>query len=341
MEKDFHFYCTAVLAKAAGFNAQDALTLAYASQYVDDAAENKPLRVGEISFDPVRTAHDGLESFHPEVQRRVFLPFHFLPSRPLNSEKDNFATAPDSFFARWLIAEAAAEKNPHLQLYRLGTALHTYADTWAHQGFSGRDHKENDIEGIEIKKGFLWKSPLFKKIMLALLPHIGHAEASAFPDKPYLRWKYKRKISGREVELDNSKEFLKAAKAIYDFLLKVFKRYPEKTVPFRKIKETLQELFSYEKEDMELRCDQWKDSFSDWFYPHEFHYDRHAWRQEALGTEELCETQWDDFEPSDFSKLHFKMTAGFNYSHWVQFHQASALQRNLVVSNVSFCYPGA
>jgi hypothetical protein len=35
MQKDFHYYCTAVLARAAGFSPRDALTIAYASQYVD------------------------------------------------------------------------------------------------------------------------------------------------------------------------------------------------------------------------------------------------------------------------------------------------------------------
>jgi hypothetical protein len=40
MEKDFHYYCIGVLAKAAGFDKGDALTIAYASQYVDDATES-------------------------------------------------------------------------------------------------------------------------------------------------------------------------------------------------------------------------------------------------------------------------------------------------------------
>ena len=57
MQKDFHYHCIAVLARAAGFRQADALTIAYASQYVDDSTESEPIRVGELMFDPVRTAH--------------------------------------------------------------------------------------------------------------------------------------------------------------------------------------------------------------------------------------------------------------------------------------------
>ena len=32
MQIDFHYYCVAVIARAAGFNSEDALIIAYASQ---------------------------------------------------------------------------------------------------------------------------------------------------------------------------------------------------------------------------------------------------------------------------------------------------------------------
>lgn len=34
MKQDFHFYCIGVLANAAGFSKEEALTIAYSSQYV-------------------------------------------------------------------------------------------------------------------------------------------------------------------------------------------------------------------------------------------------------------------------------------------------------------------
>ena len=57
MEKDFHYYCLGILARASGFAPEEALTIAYASQYVDDCTESEPIKVGDMIFDPVRTSH--------------------------------------------------------------------------------------------------------------------------------------------------------------------------------------------------------------------------------------------------------------------------------------------
>ncbi len=65
MEVDFHYYCLAVLARTVGFTKKEALTIAYASQYVDDSTESEPIMVGDILFDSVRTAHYGLDAFIP------------------------------------------------------------------------------------------------------------------------------------------------------------------------------------------------------------------------------------------------------------------------------------
>ena len=51
MQKDFHYYCIAILARAAGFGKSDALNIAYASQYVDDSTESEPIKVGELPFE--------------------------------------------------------------------------------------------------------------------------------------------------------------------------------------------------------------------------------------------------------------------------------------------------
>lgn len=62
MDKDMHYYGIGFLARAAGFTKQHALTIAYASQYVDNSTEGEPIKVGNIFFDPVRSAHYGLKS---------------------------------------------------------------------------------------------------------------------------------------------------------------------------------------------------------------------------------------------------------------------------------------
>ena len=89
MQKDFHYYGIAVLARAAGFKSEDALTIAYASQYVDDSTESELFNLDvtkeELKFDPVRSSYFGLEallSITWSAQKRVWIPFHFLSPKP-------------------------------------------------------------------------------------------------------------------------------------------------------------------------------------------------------------------------------------------------------------------
>ena len=66
MQQDFHYYAIGILARAAGFNPADALVIATASQYVDDATESEriPIQVNgaTLQFDPVLTAYKKLDA---------------------------------------------------------------------------------------------------------------------------------------------------------------------------------------------------------------------------------------------------------------------------------------
>ena len=183
MQKDFHYYCIGVLSKAAGFKSKDALTIAYASQYVDNSTESEPLQLGHHIFDTIRTAHFGLKAYDWSVQKRIYIPFHFIPSKPIRSDSDTYITEPNSSFAKSIFNEACNENQEALRLYRIGISLHTFADTWAHKGFSGREHKENNVESIHQYKGSKWKRLLWDNFYLDLLPQIGHAEAGYHPDQ--------------------------------------------------------------------------------------------------------------------------------------------------------------
>ena len=69
MQTDFHFYCVAVLARAAGFSPDDALVLAYASQYVDDATEGEGQRLGS----PPQAHADPLAGQRSDIDRDRYL----------------------------------------------------------------------------------------------------------------------------------------------------------------------------------------------------------------------------------------------------------------------------
>lgn len=334
MQKDFHYYCIAVLAKAAGFDKDDALTIAYASQYVDDSTESEPIRVGDLMFDPVRTAHYRLKALNWATQKRVYIPFHFIPPNPIRSPRDTFVTAPNSRFALRILKEACGEELEVRRLCRIGVALHTFADTWTHQGFSGRRHKENDVECIYHREGKKWKYLLLENFYLDVLPQIGHSEAGHFPDQSFLTWKYTRKSTNEVVERNNTQELLTAAKSIYQKLSKIDKSKSDRPIPWGDIETGIRDLLAHREEDVEKRCGKWKKHFQYMFDPLNFAYDSRAWRNDALGPDDEADTDWDDFEPSDFRHLQFPMKPGFYNSLWVQFHRAALRQRHLVLESL-------
>ncbi len=334
MQKDFHYYCIGVLAKAAGFDKEAALTIAYASQYVDDATESEPIHVGDMRFDPVRTAHIGLKAFGWSTQKRVYIPFHFIPPKQIRSPQDSFVTVPNSPLALRILKAACDEQLELPRLCRIGVALHTFADTWAHHGFSGRLHAENDVESIYHLKGKKWDHLLVKNILLDILPQIGHTEAWHFPDHPFLTWKYTRVLTNEEVVRNNTNEFLTAAETIYHHLCEVDKPKSDTPIPWEDIKTEVRDLLAYREEDPEKRCGAWKEHFQHMFDPVAFRYDKQAWRNEALEPDKEADTDWDDFAPSDFKRLLFPMRSGFYDSPWVQFHRAALRQRHFVLENL-------
>jgi hypothetical protein len=333
MQKDFHYHAIAVLAKKAGFSKEDALTIAYASQYVDNSTESWPIKVGDMMFDPVRTAYLGFRATDWNVQKKVYIPFHFIPPRPIRSPDDHYIVEPGSEMARELVDEALKEPPGLLRLCRIGVALHTFADSWAHRGFSGRCNEENDVEAISHADNGGWKHLVLENIYLDFLPQIGHAEAGKFPDQPFLKWKYVRGINDEEVVRDNPSEFLDAARAIYDILVKAEKRGGEAPTPWDDIEGDIKALLAHEDKDPEARCKRWADKFGGLF-DGKFEYDIYAWRDDALDPVHKDDTEWDDFKQSDFTRIEFPMKDGFYDSAWVQFHRAALKQRHYVLEKV-------
>jgi len=334
MQKDFHYYCTAVLARAAGCVPQDALTIAYAAQYVDDSTENEPIRVGDVIFDPVRTAHMGLKAFDWSTQKRVYLPFHFIPPGRVRTSDDLYPTTPNAPFALDVLERACEELPGKLRLCRIGVALHTLADTWAHQGFSGRHHDENDVERIHHHDGRDWKYLLIENIYLDALPKIGHTEAGYYPDQPFLRWKYLGGPDRNEIERDNTAEFLIAAESIYRLLRDVDKSRSQRPIPWEDVRPKVRDLLADREPDLGKRCGKWKRKFQSLFDDQPLQYDHLQWRREALQPKSKRDIEWDRLKPGDFESLKFAMTPGFYESSWVDFHRAALRQRHYVLENL-------
>lgn len=109
---DFHYYVIYFLLRAKCFTPLEAGTIAGYSQYVDDSPLTAPIS---------NTAYGKYERVRE---------FHFPGSSA------NAGTRANDAYARGLVLAAANEPPSALASIRLGAALHTYADTWSHKGFT-------------------------------------------------------------------------------------------------------------------------------------------------------------------------------------------------------------
>ena len=226
MQIDFHHGVTYVVARLAGFTDDEAGTIAYAAQYVDDATNS-----GVITFDNgamyerISSAHKMLDyrNFEELANHRVWIPFHFLPGnggKPAGEDPDGtfidkLRCVPDSPVARDMVRASFAARRAPWALHRLGVTMHVYADTWAHQGFAGVNHEVNAAFHLRGPDGNPDEGTMSRLVGFFLgeaLP-LGHGAVLSNPDKPYLVWSY---TNGRDevIHRDNPTDFVAAAEAM-------------------------------------------------------------------------------------------------------------------------------
>ena len=346
MQADMHYCCIRVLAQAAGLKPTNAQTVAYASQYTDDATEHEGIHIDGVPdfaghlvedglFEPVCTAHRGIQFIHgleKDVQTKVYIPFHFVPPSRFSGEgRYDFRVRSDSQFARGLVEDAiqaARDARGDNEAYvgtlvRLGVALHSYADTWSHQGFSGRwSSADNDIERIHILQDGSWEPlPWFEQLKHNIIPDVGHAEAVNFPDKSHLSWRYEHDASGREVTRHNTEIFLEAAEAIYRLLCELGGARPV----WKMHVDSLRGCIGLAEDSVKAKFKAWRNAFPDV----QFDYDSERWRSEALRGDRV---DWDHFKTKeDFATLSFRARGGLS---WFHFHVAAKQQRQHVVNSI-------
>jgi hypothetical protein len=318
----------------AGLKKQDALTIAYASQYVDDSIESTQMNCGDFYFDPVRTAHNGLGAVAWTVQKKIHMPFHFLPKGPLTSKPDAFVTEPDSALANSVIERALREADPTSKLVALGIAMHSYADTWAHAGFVGKDDELNDVADIKYKAHDEWIDPVAENVFLDVLPKIGHAQASHYPDLPWIEWKYKRDGTGKIMKRKNVDLFMDAAEHIHA-RLSGLDEATEKKYSWNDIKDGVADVLAYEEPRIELRIRKWKELYYEYFgTPQGFTYHHLIWRNEAFDSRYRGKTEWDTMTHDEIMRTEFKPVKNFEKTRWVKFHRMALKQRNFVIDEL-------
>jgi len=200
MNIEFHYYMIYIIAKYAGLDELDCITIATSSQYVDNNLVGQVIRHDGREYLTIVTQNYGWWS--DWFPAHVYIPFHFFPgdltfpgARRRDGRTHRLNCTPGGAFVTELLNRALATGDFH----RIGIALHTYADSWAHQNFTGTNDDWNDL-GTDLP-----------------VPKVGHAEAVSRPDGIAGRWIDER-LEGGFRYIDNETRFIEAASRIYEKL---------------------------------------------------------------------------------------------------------------------------
>ena len=259
MDIDYHYFVIKTLAYTVGFSEEDAQTIAYYSQQVDDFVKYLPMlvrqepttyfmekkyakKVGEDLWQivPHPTGIDVIQSIEKHYRHTTLTPFHFIPAKSLAeletepgfTRADYRCVRADDTHAQLIngimegAVQAVKDNKCEKSLMQLGMALHTYADTYAHCGYSGLEGWENHAV---IKKAYNQMTgkeevPPQERLVYEALPHIGHGNSGHVPDictyqiDVAMRKEEKDHALSQHTVRDNLQEFLACSKVILKHL---------------------------------------------------------------------------------------------------------------------------
>jgi len=357
MQIDFHHGTTYVVARLAGFNHNEASIIAHSAQYVDDSTNAGAIRFNNgIHFHRISSAHKSFDyrNFRQLANYQVWLPFHFLPGNgglppgqsPPGRPIDKLICYPNSYVAQDMVRHCILCRRDPFHLYRLGIVMHVYADTWAHQGFVGINHRINqaklildsqgkpDCESTQRVRRYFNKSLLQRLASLFVseaLP-LGHGAVLSNPDKPFLKWGYINGL-GQRIERDNPKDFLEAAEHMCRWMQRYRAGDPAASVTGLpdNDKATIEWLMrTLTDKSRKNRHHAWlaaiqagKFSFGEAAVTY-IAKGKDSWKYQALGTENEKDTGQEVF----FYNTHFLN------SHWKLFHDALQAHRRYIVHDL-------
>ncbi len=200
MDIEFHYWITGIIADRAGFSKEEAQTIAYSSEYVDENDISYSIINRKDKSEYTNFMSQTMNILKPKDSlMRIYPLFHFIPGDPAantarrrDGKMHLLNTTPNNENAN-AILDAAFKASEDTRLFRIGIASHSFVDTWAHQNFIGWYDYFNEIE-------------------LKPIPAIGHAAAEHHPDWVNHVWIDNRLVDG---EISNRNRFIEAAKALY------------------------------------------------------------------------------------------------------------------------------
>lgn len=188
---------------------------------------------------PHPTGIDFVRSMEKNYRYTTLAPFHFIPAKPfqdIQAQENNhqqYRCIPGCNKQAVLINEIVEEavnivkqKKDENSLMQLGMALHTYADTYAHCGFSGLEGWENKavIKKVHNYNKCKEEIPIPERWLFCTLPSIGHGNAETAPDLCACKIDLKVQQDKQDTELfghitrDNRQWFIQCAKEILNIL---------------------------------------------------------------------------------------------------------------------------
>ena len=243
MDISFHYFAVKTLSCLAGFSDSDAQVIAEYSQFVDDynwharrICINVPDYAREsnldlfknwftlMNFNPATTGFSDLD--YPrftlfDSQKFILHPFHFIPRDSAHVAKGNLRVYPaalnDGSYISNLLADARndfqkdenqSEDKRRYCLMHIGMLLHTFADTYAHQLFTGYFGWENNVildrvinnisqkdETLEYQKDIVtWSTRTIGKIS-SKIPMVSHMMIKNVPDLAHISFTMKYQIT--------------------------------------------------------------------------------------------------------------------------------------------------
>lgn len=273
MDIAFHYFAIKTLAMMAGFSDNDAQTIAEYSQMVDDFdytaywhctnvpdyIKNNPnydLCVFGGLFNPAQTGFlcdgwlgktDYINLVIPRFQRFTCTPFHFIYQERNQIDTKEYRVAPalvnnESIISGLLVAAKNTYRSStpgtmerRKTLMKIGMLLHIFADTVAHQMFSGFNayvnlvdlvNVRNNINGVDETEKYNTKILKFLSTLKSwspkITPSIGHIMLEHIPDLTHISFTFKYKDENNEEQYynrSNTVEFINISKEILNYLL--------------------------------------------------------------------------------------------------------------------------
>lgn len=290
MNINFHYFAIKVLAIKAGFKEDDAQKIAFYSQAVNDYDIQTPILLESIPsyaqhlskkradkwlFFPVTTGFGNQFDYARLVlesnQRSITIPFHFIPTQKLTvpvSSRTEYRVRPGKMSTPSLIQNMMIEardkyikSSTPTNLIRIGMLLHTFADTYAHQNFSGFWGWENyakltlTVDSSNAQDNY----ELPKEIKL---PPVGHANLNLIPDNSNLTYSWEQKCSGKDsystcYTRSNTEEYCNVSLEILNYLLSCNKQSPISESTWKKFINDFKEGLRIAEKEVAKLSDHW------------------------------------------------------------------------------------